>query len=68
MATGVFHDTADRGRTLRTTRPGADYMPRGGQAVDFDEDGFVDLLFGSRLMLNNGDGTFRDGSAAATCP
>ena len=43
-------------------------MPRGGQAVDFDEDGFVDLLFGSRLLLNNGDGTFSDGSAAANMP
>jgi len=25
----------------------------------------VDILFGSRLMLNNGNGTFTDGSAAA---
>ncbi|MGH8203215.1 MAG: FG-GAP-like repeat-containing protein, partial [Steroidobacteraceae bacterium] len=32
------------------------------------EDGFVDLLFGSRLLLNNGDGTFADGSAAANVP
>jgi hypothetical protein len=47
---------------------GADYVPRGGQAVDFDEDGFVDLLFGSRLLINNGDGTFSDGSAAAGMP
>ncbi len=48
--------------------PGALYVPRGGQAVDFNEDGFVDLLFGSRLMLNNGNGTFTDGSAAAGIP
>jgi hypothetical protein len=44
------------------------YVPAGGQAVDFDEDGFVDLLFGSRLLLNGGDGTFSDGSAAANVP
>jgi hypothetical protein len=47
---------------------GADYVPRGGQAVDFNEDGFIDLLFGSRLLLNDGDGTFSDGSAAAGMP
>ena len=47
---------------------GADYVPRGGQAVDFDEDGFIDLLFGSRLLRNDGDGTFSDGSAAANVP
>jgi hypothetical protein len=53
---------------LATQPPGPDYVPAGGQAIDFDEDGFVDLLYGSRLMLNNGDGSFRDGSAAASFP
>jgi FG-GAP-like repeat len=53
---------------VATNPAGAAYVPRGGQAVDFDEDGFVDLVFGSRLLLNNGDGTFRDGSAAAHMP
>lgn len=47
---------------------GADYVPRGGQAVDFDQDGFIDLLFGSRLLHNDGDGTFSDASAAANVP
>lgn len=47
---------------------GADYVPRGGQAADFNEDGWVDLLFGSRLLINNGSGTFSDGSAAANIP
>ena len=47
---------------------GANFVPRGGQAVDFNEDGFVDLLFGSRLLLNDGDGTFSDSSVAAGIP
>ncbi len=64
---GVFTDqAAAAGLEIQPT--GTDYVPAGGQAIDFDEDGFVDLLFGSRLMLNNGDGTFRDGSAAANVP
>ena len=64
---GVFTDTA-AAAGVATNPPGAAYVPRGGQAVDFNEDGFVDLLFGSRLMLNNGDGTFSDGSAAVNLP
>jgi hypothetical protein len=51
-----------------TNPAGADYVPRGGQAVDFNEDGHVDLLFGSQLLINNGDGTFSDGSGAAGIP
>lgn len=50
---------------LLTGPAGAAYVPRGGQAVDYDEDGDVDLLFGSRLMRNNGNGTFSDASVAA---
>jgi hypothetical protein len=64
---GVFTDTA-QAAGLADAPAGAAFVPRGGQAADFDEDGFVDMLFGSRLMLNNGDGTFRDGSAAANFP
>lgn len=51
-----------------TNPAGAAFVPRGGQAVDFNEDGFVDFLFGSRLLVNDGDGTFSDGSAAAGMP
>ena len=64
---GVFTDTA-AAAGLDTNPAGAAFVPRGGQAVDFNEDGFIDLLFGSRLMLNDGDGTFSDGSAAANMP
>jgi len=64
---GVFTDTA-AAAGVETNPAGAAYVPSGGQAVDFNEDGFVDLLFGSRLMLNDGDGTFSDGSAAANMP
>jgi len=64
---GTLTDTA-AAAGVAANPAGADYVPQGGQAVDFDEDGFIDLLFGSRLLLNNGDGTFRDGSAAAGVP
>ena len=64
---GVFTDAAVAAG-VDTNPAGADYVPRGGQAVDFNEDGRVDLLFGSRLLINNGDGTFSDGSVAASIP
>jgi hypothetical protein len=64
---GAFADVAAAGGV--DTNPAGDaFVPRGGQAVDFNEDGFVDLLFGSRLLINDGDGTFSDGSAAAAMP
>jgi hypothetical protein len=66
-AGGSFTDTA-AAAGVDGNPAGAEFVPRGGQAVDFDEDGFVDLLFGSRLLLNDGDGTFSDGSAAAGMP
>jgi hypothetical protein len=66
-AAGTFTDIA-AAAGVDGNPAGADFVPRGGQAVDFDEDGFVDLLFGSRLLLNDGDGTFSDGSAAAGIP
>lgn len=64
---GSFTDIA-AAAGVDTNPAGADYVPRGGQAVDFNEDGFVDLLFGSRLLINDGDGTFSDQSAAAGMP
>ena len=64
---GVFTDVA-AAAGVATNPAGAAFIPWGGQAVDFDEDGFVDLLFGSRLLLNGGDGTFSDGSVTANVP
>ncbi len=64
---GVFTDTA-AAAGVDANPAGDAFIPWGGQAVDFNEDGFVDLLFGSRLLLNGGDGTFSDGSAAANIP
>jgi hypothetical protein len=64
---GTFADAA-AAAGLAGNPAGAVYVPRGGHAADFDGNGYVDLLFGSRLMLNDGDGTFTDGSAAARIP
>jgi len=64
---GSFVDVAAAAGVL-SNPAGGDYVPRGGQAVDFNEDGFIDLLFGSRLLLNQGDGTFSDASAGVAMP
>ena len=64
---GVFADMA-AAAGVDVNPAGTAYAPRGGQAVDFNEDGFVDLLFGSRLLLNNGAGSFLEGSTAANMP
>ncbi len=64
---GAFTDTAVAAG-VATNLAGASFVPRGGQAVDFNEDGRIDMLFGSRLLINDGDGTFSDGSADAGIP
>ncbi len=64
---GAFTDVAVASG-IDSNPAGTDFIPRGGQAVDFNEDGRVDLLFGSRLLINNTSGTFSDGSAAAGMP
>ncbi len=64
---GIFTDVA-AAAGAETNPAGAAFVPRGGQAADFNEDGFIDLIFGSRLLTNNGDGTFTDGSASAGIP
>ena len=64
---GVFTDVA-AAAGVDANPAGVHYVPRGGQAVDFNEDSRVDLLFGSRLLLNDGGGTFSDGSVPAGMP
>jgi hypothetical protein len=64
---GVFTDIA-AAAGVESNPAGANYVPHGGQAVDFNEDGRIDMLFGARLLINNGGGTFSDGSVAANFP
>ena len=59
-------------RYVDVTRQAAYFAPGHGQGVacgDFDADGFLDVYVAqvgtNRLLLNNGDGTFRDGTEAA---
>jgi len=65
LNTGSGFTDATAASGLLTAPAGAAYVPHGGQAVDFDQDGDIDLLFGSRLMRNAGNATFSDASAAA---
>ena len=71
LAGGTFTDvTASSGITHRNNPAGTYTMNGGAVAGDFNGDGQVDLFFarhmGSDLLyLNNGDGTFSDGSATA---
>ncbi len=64
---GAFTDAA-AAAGVATAPAGASYVPNGGQAVDFNEDGWVDILVGSRLLTNNRDGTFTDTGPAASLP
>lgn len=41
----------------------AHFPPEAAQALDFDQDGWVDIHVGSQLFINNGDLTFTDRAA-----
>jgi hypothetical protein len=36
------------------------FPPEGAQALDWNDDGWIDILVSSQLFLNDGDGTFTD--------
>ena len=36
------------------------FPPEGAQAIDWNDDGWIDILVSSQLFLNEGDGTFTD--------
>lgn len=44
------------------------HPPEAAQALDWNDDGWVDLLVGSHLYLNDGDGTFTDIAAQHALP
>ncbi len=44
------------------------YQPEGTQAFDLNEDGLLDLYYGSQMYINNGDLTFTDERATYNLP
>ena len=44
------------------------FPPEGAQALDVNEDGWIDILVASKLFINNGDLTFTDQAAALALP
>jgi hypothetical protein len=44
------------------------FRPEGAQALDLNDDGWIDLYVASHLFLNNGDMTFTDARAAYGLP
>jgi len=56
---GTFVDRAEAAGVARGPLLGP-YIPEGAQAIDFNEDGWIDIHVASALYINNGDGTFAD--------
>lgn len=56
---GSFRDIAEAAGVVRnpTLWP---YVPEAAQALDFNEDGWIDIFVASQLFINNGDLTFVD--------
>lgn len=65
--TGNFRDVAEAAGLIRnpTLYP---LVPEAAQALDFNEDGFVDIFVASQLFINNGDMTFIDRSESINLP
>ena len=61
---GGFHDVA----TTAGVAINAHFQPEGAQALDLDNDGWIDILVASHLFVNNGDLTFTDRAPALHGP
>jgi hypothetical protein len=65
--TGHFTDISDAAGVALRNVP-ASHRVEGAQAVDYDDDGWLDLYVGGRLFHNNGNGTFTDVTDAVGLP
>ena len=65
--TGHFVDVADAAGVALRNVPVSNRV-EGAQAVDYDDDGWIDLYVGGRLFHNNGNGTFADVTSAVGLP
>jgi len=64
---GIFIDRAEAAGVARGP-PQDPYIPEGTQAIDFNEDGWIDIYVASALYINNRDGTFSDRAAELDLP
>jgi len=64
---GHFTDIADAAGVSLRNRPN-NLRPEGAQAVDFNNDGWIDLYVAGHLFINNGNLTFTDQRAALGLP
>jgi hypothetical protein len=56
--------TAKTGVSLQDLAHFNNITPEGAQAIDINQDGYVDLYVGGHMFINNGDLTFTDVSAS----
>lgn len=61
---GHFHDAAAAAGVALNPH----FQPEGAQAIDVNDDGWIDILVASQLFLNNGNLTFTDAAAAWRLP
>lgn len=61
---GVFHDVSVSAG-VSSTSP---FNPEGAQGLDFNQDGWIDILVATHLYINNGDLTFTDQAALVGIP
>lgn len=61
---GGFHDVSSAAGVSST----APFNPEGAQALDFDQDGWIDIVVGTHLYINNHDLTFTDRASSFGLP